>query len=440
MLGEEGEWNKKMLREMLIKACGQEVNIAVLQDGQLSEIYLPDEQSGRITGNIYLGQVENVLPGMQAAFVDLGLEKNGFLFVDDAYMAPGCYGGSSRAALAHPPKIHDLVAKGQRVMVQVNKEQSGNKGPRITMHPSLPGRYLVLLPKSPYLAVSRRIVAVEERQRLKDLLQQLLPERMGAIVRTAAQDVDGAQLEADLQQLLATWRQVEAAAAHAAPPCLLYRDSSLLTRVIRDTRAQDIDRIIVEPAAMASLQQVLAQVAPSLQAKVAPSMQEDVFAQYQVYGQMRKALSRKVWLKSGGYLVFDHTEALTVIDVNTGKYVGSESLAATVLTTNLQAVKEIARQLRLRNIGGIVIIDFIDMEQEQDRQHLLAAVEEELSQDRVRVTVAGMTQLGLVELTRKKLGRDLASFLLEDCPHCQGSGRRLRMDGPWQQIWLQEEA
>ncbi|MCR4962907.1 MAG: Rne/Rng family ribonuclease [Firmicutes bacterium] len=416
------------MKEMLVRIEGDSTAVAFLEQGQLAEIHLPRGEEEQLLGNIYLGRVENVLPGMQAAFVDIGLVKNCFLYVEDAYLPPTVYGGRLSAGPAlRERRIHDLVRKGQQVIVQIFKEPTGAKGARVTMQPSLPGRYLVLLPCGDYIAVSRRIEDEQERDRLKELVRQYLPDNMGAIVRTVAQGSDGQDLAADIRQLTKEWRRIQGLAAKSAAPMLLHRDLEMLKRVIRDTGEDDIDRFIVNDAPAARrLQEVIDWIAPNLRNKpVIVTEAEDLFAAYDIYSQVEKALRRKVWLKSGGYIVLDQTEALNAIDVNTGKYVGECDLQETVLKTNLEAVGEIARQLRLRNLGGIVIVDFIDMERPEDKERLLEALEEELKKDRIRVTVMGMTQLGLVELTRKKVGRELSAVVEGECAACGGKGRVL---------------
>lgn len=414
-------------REILIHNKGDDVAVALVEDRQLREIYLTRPNQQQLLGNIYLGQVENVLPGMQAAFVSIGLEKNSFLYVEDA-LPP------RRAQLAAPAErpqeqsgqrsISDLVKKGQQVVVQVFKEPAGTKGARVTMQPSLPGRYLVLLPTADYIAVSRRIVDEAERERLRALIRGELPEHMGAIIRTVAEHAEQEMLAGDLKMLLREWRRIQGRAVKASPPALLHHDYDLLIRLIRDTNPADVDRILVGDAeTYDKVNDIIAATAPALTPCLTLKESRNLFLDYDIYSQMERALRRKVWLKSGGYIIIDQMEALTAVDVNTGKYVGESNLNDTVFKTNMEAVTEIVRQLRLRNIGGIVIIDFIDMDQPEDKQRLLQALEEEVKQDRVRVTVMGMTQLGLVELTRKKIGHDLSMSIEKECPHCGGKGK-----------------
>ncbi len=415
-----------MGQELLVRTDESGDMVARIGDRRLEEIHLPEPQNDRLLGNIYLGRVENVLPGMQAAFVDIGLGKNSFLYVDDAFPLPhaNVHANNKQAGDGEIRKITDLVKKGQQLVVQIFKEPSGTKGARVTMYPSLPGRYLVLLPYGDYVAVSRRIEDEDERKRLKELVQSQLPEQMGAIIRTVAEHADKETLAADLRLLVKKWRRIQGLSAKSQAPALLHHDADLLSRVMRDTNPADITHIVVgDEAAYQHTADVIGTVAPKLLEKLILRESRDLFLDYDIYSQLERALERKVWLKSGGYIIIDRTEALCAIDVNTGKYVGGRNLNDTVFKTNMEAVNEIARQLILRNIGGIVIIDFIDMDTDADRQKLLLALEEEMKKDRVRVTVLGMTQLGLVELTRKKIGHDLSSSIEKSCPCCNGRGR-----------------
>ena len=412
-----------MSKDMLVRFMGPEVAVALLEDRRLDEIALPRRDNAHLLGNIYLGEVENVLPGMQAAFVNIGLEKNSFLYVEDAIPTDGRRLTEDRSG-DKDRSISDLVKKGQNIIVQIFKEPSGTMGARVTMQPSLPGRYLVLLPCGNYIAVSRRIENEEERERLKELVRADLPSNMGAIIRTVAEHADQSVLSSELRSLLKTWRRIQGWAVKSSAPSLLHSDMDLLERTIRDTNPADVDRIVVaDEEAFEKVSEVVAAIAPALSGKVILEESADLFLDYDVYAQVERALQRKVWLKSGGYIIIDQMEALKAIDVNTGKYVGERSLNDTVFKTNMEAVTEIARQLRLRNIGGIVIIDFIDMDSAEDKNRLLAALEEEMKKDRVRITVMGITQLGLVELTRKKIGHDLSSALEVECRACGGKGR-----------------
>jgi ribonuclease G len=395
----------------------EETRVAILENGRLAEIFIERMWDHQKAGEIYKARVESVLPGINAAFVSIGDGRNAFLYLNDA-------------------KGRD-VTPNQELVVQVTKSARKNKGARVTPRLSLPGRYLVLIPHGDEAGVSRRIVVEEERKRLRHFAKELRGEDFGIIIRTAAEGVDEEALAQDVQSLLALWREIEYNAAHQPAPCLLYKDMGLLGRVLRDEVHGDIDEILVD--GKEDFEHVKDFVATldegsggrpdvSLYRGVAP-----IFEYYGVEREIEQALDKKVWLRSGAYLVIEHTEALTVIDVNTGKYVGSPvggamNMRRTVLDTNLEAADEIARQLRLRAIGGIVVIDFIDMEFEEDRQRLLDRLEEVFQSDRSRARVFSMTLLGLVELTRKRGRPDLKSVLTRCCPFCSDTGWVLRED------------
>jgi len=409
-----------MYREMLIKMEAEETAIAVLDERQLAEIYFEQLSNQRLVGNIYKGVVENVLPGMQAAFVDIGLEKNCFLYVEDALPK---YIDENGQEITEKKNITEILKSGQEILVQIFKEPVGSKGARVTTHPTLPGRFLVLLPTGKYIAISRRIEDEDERQRLKEMMSQMLPPGMGVIIRTVARDMGQEELAADLKMLLKQWKRIQGKAVKCPAPSLVHKDFDLLRRVVRDTGSSDIDRILVDKEETTDkVREIINDIAPSLEKKIV-CCNADIFKQYDIYEQLSRAMRRKVWLKSGGYIIVDQMEALTVIDVNTGKYVGETNLDDTVLKTNLEAVTEVARQLRLRNIGGIIIVDFIDMEVADNKTKLLEALEEAVKKDRTRVTVLGITQLGLVEMTRKKSGHELSRLLEKECPFCKGKGR-----------------
>lgn len=409
-----------MYREMLIKMEAEETAIAVLDERQLAEIYFEQLSNLRLIGNIYKGVVENVLPGMQAAFVDIGLEKNCFLYVEDALPK---YIDDNGQEITEKRNITDILKKGQEILVQVFKEPVGSKGARATTHPALPGRYLVLLPTGKYIAISRRIEDEAERQRLKEMMAQMLPPGMGVIIRTVSNDMGQEELAADLKMLLKQWKRIQGKAVKCSAPSLVHKDFDLLRRVVRDTGSADIDRILVDnEETRDKVKEIINDIAPSLENKIF-CHNTDIFKQYDIYEQLARAMRRKVWLKSGGYIIVDQMEALTVIDVNTGKYVGETNLDDTVLKTNLEAAAEVARQLRLRNLGGIIIVDFIDMEISVNKAKVLEALEEAVKKDRTRVTVLGMTQLGLIEMTRKKSGHELSRLLEKECPFCKGKGR-----------------
>ncbi|MDB4893868.1 MAG: ribonuclease [Firmicutes bacterium] len=418
-----------MAREILVTVDIDETRAVVLEDGELVEIFIERPVHQRVVGNIYNGKVENVLPGMQAAFVDIGLERNAFLYVDDAL--PGkaeVEGETVGAPAARALSIKEIVRPAQEILVQVAKEPIGTKGARVTRHITLPGRFLVLMPHVDYIGVSRRIEDDKERERLKQLAAKVKPAGAGLIVRTVAEGADEEELGRDAAFLQRLWERIAARAKTAPAPSLLHRDLSLVHRIVRDWFDDTVDQFTIDNKdEYQRALEVLELHAPQLKDRVKLYTRTDqsLFDFHSIETEIDKALKKRVWLKSGGYIVIDQTEALTAIDVNTGKFVGTTNLADTVFKTNLEAAKEIARQLRLRDIGGIIIIDFIDMEILEHRQKVLRTLEEELRRDRTRANVLGLTQLGLVEMTRKKSRQNLDEALMRPCQYCDGRGKVL---------------
>ncbi|CEH28249.1 Rne/Rng family ribonuclease [Aneurinibacillus migulanus] len=409
------------MRKIIVNAIGREERVAVLEGGRLVELYIERPEEHRIVGNIYKGKVENVLPGMQAAFIDIGMDKNAFLYVDD------CLPPTIDKTKKKTPAINELITKGQQLTVQVSKEAFGTKGARVTTQVSLPGRYVVYLPDVSYIGVSRRIQREKERERLRSIIRDILRPEEGVILRTLAAGVTQAELEADILFLRARWEQVQTDKRDARPPSLMYEDISLVSRVVRDFVSDDVEEVIIDSRPRyAEVRTLLGRYQPQLEEKIRLyNGREDIFAHYDLDGEIERALRRKVWLKSGGYLVIDQTEALTVFDVNTGKFTGSHDLEETVVKTNLEACREIARQLRLRNVGGIIIIDFIDMAVEEHRNQIRDCMEVELRKDKTKTHLLGFTQLGLLEMTRKKERHNLADVLQRSCPCCEEKGRIL---------------
>ncbi|HLU30833.1 MAG TPA: Rne/Rng family ribonuclease, partial [Acidimicrobiia bacterium] len=374
----------------------------------------PDRTS--MVGNIYLAKARNVLPGMEASFLDFGAAKNGVLYAADvAY--------DRKKHRAGPPRIEESLSEGDEVLVQVVKDPMGAKGARLTGTPSLPGRYLVLVPDSDTNGISRRLPE-EERTRLREIIDRVKPEGFGVIVRTAALHASAEDIAADISRLVKTWEEVTEKASEGGAPRIIYEEPDLLIRVIREHFTPDFRRMLIEDrAAYDSVIAYLRATAPDLVSKV--QLYEDempLFERYHVDDQLRKALERRVYLPSGGHLVIDRTEALTVIDVNTGKFVGTSSLEETVLQNNLEAAEEIGRQLRLRDIGGIIVIDFIDMEKEKNQQQVIRRLRETLAKDKTRTQVFDVSSLGLVEMTRKNVSAGLLEHFSEACPHCEGRG------------------
>lgn len=414
-----------MLKEIVINVGEEETRVAVLEDKVPVEIYIEREISKRLVGNIFKGRVENVLPGMQAAFVNVGLEKNAFLYVEDALPARSP-DGNTQDNSSLGTNICNILKQGQEVLVQIVKEPIGTKGPRVTTHITLPGRYLVLMPTVDCIGISRRIEDEKERERLKELASRVKPEGIGVIVRTVAEGVEEEEFRQDVALLTKLWRKILNKAARGPVPNLVHRDLELVQRILRDVFTEDVDRLTIDSRyEYEKVLDLLDVIDPRLKLKVFLDERENIFEYFGIEKEIEKALERKVWLKCGGYLVIDQAEALTAVDVNTGKYVGTTNLEDTVLKTNLEAAREIARQLRLRNIGGIVIVDFIDMAEEAHRQQVLQLLEEEIKKDKTKVNILGITQLGLVEMTRKKVRPSLAEVIQKPCPYCEGKGKVL---------------
>ncbi len=408
-----------MEKEIIIRAETDETLVAVMEDRRLVELYIDRADEERLTGNIYKGIVENVLPGMQAAFVDIGLNKNSFLYVRE--VLPKVVGNEETDASAN---ISDLLKRGQEILIQIVKEPTPTKGARVTTHLTLAGRYLVLMPTVSYIGISRRIEEEEERDRLGRLAEKICPEGMGIIVRTVAKGMGEEELINDLKWLKSVWSKIVNKSAHAKGCRLIYKDLNLLSSILRDQVTEDVTAILVnDEETYDAVLEGLQFFSGNYKKRVHIANMRTVFEDYNLFDEIKKAGKRKAWLKNGGYIVIDNTEALTAIDVNTGKYVGTTNLEDTVVNANIEAVEEIVRQVRLRNIGGIIIIDFIDMDRKEDQDKVIAALEKELKKDRVKTNILGLTQLGLLEMTRKKTGHGLNQMMDRECDCCDGRGR-----------------
>ncbi len=417
-----------MVNEIIVDIGFDETRVALLEDKELVEIYVERSRHERLVGNIYRGKVSSVLPGMQAAFIDIGYEKNAFLYVGDAIVQKEF--SEEDDEVYHDLKgynIDELLRPGQEITVQVVKEPIGTKGPRVTTHITLPGRQLVLLPNADYIGISRRIEEESERTRLKKMAEKIKPKGMGLIVRTAYEGKNADDLSNDLNFLLKLWENIKKKEKGGPTPRCIHKDVNLVYRAVRDLFTWNIDKFIInDRQEYSKVLELVDMLSPALKLRVEYfSKSMDLFEYYQIEPKISKALARKIWLRCGGYLVMDQTEALTVIDVNTGKYVGGNNLEDTVLKTNIEAAKEIAKQLRLRDIGGIIIIDFIDMKEHSHQQMVLDTLKHALKRDRTKTTVVGMTGLGLIEMTRKKVRQGLSSVMLSECPYCDGTGRIL---------------
>ena len=436
-----------MSTELLINATPYEIRIALVEHGNLVEFYLEQPTEKGLVGNIYRGRVVRVLPGMQAAFVEIGLERTGFLYVDDVHISTdqfekrmdkcdrsgngagnGCCGGSDTPeSLSHRTpglNIDDLLTEGQDIMVQICKEPLGTKGARLTCHITLPCRNLVFMPMTDHIGISRKIEDEAVRQQLRQDIEDLRPAGTGFIVRTVAENVTNEDLEADMEFLLHTWGEIKDVASSAPVPSLVYEDLDITLRVIRDIFSPDVDSVVVDDEK--TYKRVLSFVetfAPRLKGRV--HLAESNMLLFDSYGiemDVNRALDKKIWLRCGGYIIIETTEALTVVDVNTGRYVGKSGLEETIFKTNMEAVKEIAYQLRMRNIGGIIIIDFIDMEEEAHREEVFAALKEAAKKDKSRVNILKVSEFGLVQMTRKRNREDLAHMMCEPCHYCHGEG------------------
>lgn len=434
-----------MASEILINVRPSETRVAYIENGVLNDLKIEQKTSPTLVGSIHRGKVLRVLPGMQAAFVDIGLDRAAFLYVGDvrpnldgdgsdllggdllggehAHDEPtgGEPGLASTVDAADRPKIQELLTEGQWILVQVAKDPLGTKGARITTHISLPGRHVVYLPTLNHRGVSRRIEEGAERDRLRDLVNTIDPKG-GVIVRTAGEGATEASLRADLDYLNRLWQDVQKAYEKRNKPGLVHAEPDVELRALRDSLSEEVDRVVIDDEEThKKILAFLSQFMPRFKNKVTLYREDrPLFDQYEIDLEISRSLERKIWLKSGGYIVIDEAEALVVIDVNTGRYVGKRDLEDTILKTNLEAVREIAHQLRIRNCGGIIIIDFIDMEKEAHREKILESLREELVRDRAKTTVVAMSNLGLVEMTRKRIRPSLVKTLCEPCSHCDG--------------------
>jgi ribonuclease E len=414
---------------MCVSRGADATHISVLEGRQLIEHYVsrPSDDVAQIHGNIYLGRVQNVLPGMEAAFIDIGTPKNAVLYRGDVQYDP-----EDIVERAQQPRIEQLLKARQMILCQVTKNPIAHKGARLTQEVSLPGRFVVLVPNSKTYGISKRLPE-NERKRLRQILDKVRPPEHGVIVRTAAENVTSEEIERDMLRLLQQWREIEALAKKASGPTLLYREPDMALRVIREEFNKDYRSIVIDDRELfEDVKAYVTSISPALSDRVQyydPAVEPlPLFERHHVHEQLHRAIDRKVWLPSGGSLIIEHTEALTVIDVNTGKNVGASSLEATVFANNLEAAEEIARQLRLRDIGGIIVIDFVDMDERKNRDEVVRVFREALARDKTRTQVFDISELGLVEMTRKRIGEGLLESMTRTCPACEGRG--LTIDSP----------
>jgi ribonuclease G len=422
-----------MTKDLIVSTTPQETKVALLEDGRVSEIFIEREAHRGIVGNIYKGRVTRVLPGMQSAFVDLGLERDAFLYVtdvledlDENLLTPEETGHAAGNGGHRNAPIEEMLKEGQDVLVQIVKEPLGQKGARITSHVSLPGRYLVFMPTVEHVGVSRKIVDEEERRRLKTLLKDVRQERGGGgfIARTAGASRSAEDFQRDGRYLGRTWDEVRARAGRERAPVLLHRELGLVQRLLRDLLSDDIASIRLDnEREHQRTMDLVSELQPEMAARVrlhnAPT---SILEENGVTAELERALRSKVWLESGGYLVINQTEALVAVDINSGRYTGKKNLEETILKINVEAVGELVRQIRLRDLGGIIVVDFIDMEEKKSRQKVMAVLEQELRRDRSPSKVLSVNEFGLVILTRKRVRQSLERTLCEPCPYCTGSG------------------
>ena len=430
-----------MATELVINAASHETRIALIENGTIAELHIERTREKGIIGNIYKGRVIRVLPGMQAAFVDIGLEKAAFLYVADVFDAIEEYesmldngkkehdpGEEPHKEAPHDLKplhpIEELLQEGQELLVQISKEPIGTKGARITSHVSLPGRHLVYMPTVDHVGISRRIEDEQERERLREAVERLRQPGSGYIVRTVSEGKSEEDLLSDMQYLSTLWGEISKRKEKASAPSLIHSDLDVIQKVVRDIVTEQVDKIIVDSKPdYDRIVQFITTFMPKMRYSIELYAEDEpIFDHFGLEVEISRALGRKVWLKSGGYIIIEQTEALTAIDVNTGRFVGKHNLEDTILKTNLEAVKEIAYQLRLRNIGGIIIIDFIDMEKEVNRDKVFTALEETLKGDKSKTNILKISELGLVEMTRKRVRESIGRMMCEPCSYCEGRG------------------
>ena len=427
---------RRLKTEIIINEASNEVRIAILEDDRVADILVERSENERMLGNIYKGTVTAVLPGMQASFVDIGSEKSTFLHVSDMPGAPGSMvdldeefleEAEVRANTRGKPvvPIEEMIEEGEEILVQITKEAISTKGPRVTAVPSLPGRFMVLVPRGDKVGVSRKIVNWSEKRRLKDLTREIKPDGYGVIVRTEAEGKGDPELTRDLEHLLSTWDRIVKQAQKTKAPALLHKEMGMTSSLIRDLFTEQVDRVVVDSKReYRQIQAYLKGTSPDLREKVEYYKEKQpIFDAFGVEQEIEKCSERKAWLKGGGYLILDHTEALVAIDVNSGRYVGRRDQEETALKINLEAAREIARQVRLRDIGGIIVMDFIDMAFSKNRKKVEDAFRQSIRRDRSRPRMSEISEFGLMEMTRRRVRPSLLFTFSEACPTCEGTGR-----------------
>jgi ribonuclease G len=437
-------------REILISGSPRETRVAILEDDRLVELLVDRPDARRTVGDIYLGRVEAVLPGIQAAFVDIGAEKSAFLHASDLVEdededdpsepgdeddengegnGNGNGGGGRGRSRRRLPNVADELKRGESKLVQVIKEPISTKGPRVTAQVSLAGRFLVYMPFASRVGVSRKIEGREQRARLRELVSRLVPKDEGGwIIRTVADDLTEARCKREIDHLLGLWKKIKRKSSSVRPPALLQRETSLTRGIVRDLFSDKVDSLLVDSRQLHNeISQYLSQIDPELQERVHLSKDEvSLFDKFDIEAEIRGLFQQRVELPTGGYLIIQPTEALTSIDVNTGRYTGKKDPESTILRTNLEAAREVARQLRLRDIGGIIVVDFIDMETRGNRDKVLQELRTHLGRDRARTKAFAVSELGLIEMTRQRVRPSLLQSMTEACPSCSGTGRVFR--------------
>ncbi len=425
-----------MSKKLIINTTPRETRVALLEEGGLVEFYIERGSSTHIHGNIYKGRIVRVLPGMQAAFVEIGLDRTAFLYVADVQDDTKIFESlmdlnkessepSDLCTIPSSASIEEILTEGQEIIVQIMKESIGTKGARVTSHLSLPGQYLVYMPRvDDHVRISRKIEDEDERERLKNIVTESMPDEGGFIIRTASAGVEGDEIISDMNYLLQTWQRIKEKADQVRPPSVLHQDLDVTLRTIRDMLSAGIDEIIIDSQTEhKKIISFMDNLLPRMKEKVILYQgEEPIFDNFGIEIEIDEMLQEKVWLKSGSYIIIQNTEALTAIDVNTGKFTGKKNLEETILKTNLEAAKEIAYQLRLRNMGGIIIIDFIDMVRPENRDKVYAAMQEGLKKDRSITRISEISELGLLEMTRKRVRSSITDAMCNPCEFCEGKG------------------
>ncbi len=425
---------KAVKRDILISQDANEKQVAILEDGRLEEFYIERPDAERLFGNIYKGKVKTVIPGMGAAFVDLGTKKDGFLYVTDALKSPLDLEAEFDETAApkkeekrheRMKRIEEVLKVGQEVIVQIVKEPIGNKGPRLTTHFSIPARYLVMMPGEEKVGVSRRIEDRKERERIRAIFQNLeIPKGVGFIVRTAGEGKDEKEFTRDIRYLIRQWKKIHATISQKKAPALIHQELDLVERMIRDNLSEDNDRMVIDsPEIYKKVERFAKLYLPG--SKIDIQLHQErvpLFEKFNIEKEIERTFQKNVYLKSGGYIVIEQTEGLVAIDVNTGKFTGNRNLEETVYKTNMEAAQEVARQLRLRDVGGIIIIDFIDMEWAEHRRNLFRTFKDAVRRDRAKTNILKISELGLVEMTRQRIRASLESAVYNTCSYCEGKG------------------